>query len=90
MPLSLEYVGELIFEPTTHSRQFVLKSVNFVWLFDMSDRPVFVHGGRNYLFQLDLDLTIDSMYAGNETRSINHGDGDANVIAKGGTQPFLL
>jgi len=64
--LIAEYVGELIHEPTTCSRQ-----------------PVSIHLRRNYLFQLNLDLTIDSLYAGNDARFINHAsDEHANARAK--------
>ncbi|KAF7968037.1 hypothetical protein HWV62_32142 [Athelia sp. TMB] len=53
-----EYVGELIYEPTTESRHM--------------DRDVVKHRKRNYVFALNSTVSIDSSYAGNETRFVNH------------------
>ncbi|KIM78185.1 hypothetical protein PILCRDRAFT_824654 [Piloderma croceum F 1598] len=53
--LLAEYTGELIYEPTTESREDVVK-----------------YRDRNYVFGLNTTVSIDSSYAGNETRFINH------------------
>lgn len=59
-------------------------------LSSINDRPAFIYRGRNYLFQLNLNLTIDGMYAGNETRFINHApDGYANAQARGAAVSFI-
>ncbi|KAG7095988.1 hypothetical protein E1B28_006671 [Marasmius oreades] len=59
-----EYVGELIFDLTTKSRD------------DVSS-----HRKRNYVFTLDESLSIDSAYAGNEARYINHDTQRVNCAA---------
>lgn len=41
------------------------------------------HRGRNYLFQLNEEYTIDATFVGNETRYINHAPGRAaNCVAQ--------
>ncbi|KAK2466115.1 hypothetical protein APHAL10511_001757 [Amanita phalloides] len=61
-----EYVGELIFEPTAVSR---------------GDQER--HRRRNYLFTLNSnDSNIDSTFAGNSTRFINHSNTEHNCQAQ--------
>ncbi|ESK92877.1 histone-lysine n-methyltransferase ezh1-like [Moniliophthora roreri MCA 2997] len=69
--LVVEYVGELIYETTIDSRD------------DIS-----VHRSRNYVFELNNcgpgssdGISIDSFYAGNESRYINHSEENANCTA---------
>ncbi|KAJ7282490.1 SET domain-containing protein, partial [Mycena rebaudengoi] len=64
--LIIEYVGEVIFEPTTESRH-----------------PVATYRGRNYLFKLNSTTSIDSTYAGDNSRFINHDSERANSKAHG-------
>ncbi|PFH51358.1 hypothetical protein AMATHDRAFT_142730 [Amanita thiersii Skay4041] len=40
------------------------------------------HRGRNYLFTLNDTVSIDSTYAGNTTRYINHSEDNPNCLAK--------
>ncbi|KAH9940135.1 SET domain-containing protein [Epithele typhae] len=61
--LVLEYVGELICEPTFDTRHIVALA-----------------RGRSYVFGVNEQVSIDSTYAGNPARFINHASaGKANV-----------
>ncbi|PBK68788.1 SET domain-containing protein [Armillaria solidipes] len=51
----IEYVGELIFEPSVDTRCDLAR-----------------HRKRNYMFELNKTLTVDSTYLSNESRYINH------------------
>ncbi|KAJ6479302.1 hypothetical protein C8R47DRAFT_983573 [Mycena vitilis] len=64
--LIIEYVGELVYDPTTLSRE-----------------PIAQHRGRNYVFELNNTMSIDSTYVGNDARYINHGAQNSNCAAKG-------
>jgi histone-lysine N-methyltransferase EZH2 len=69
-----EYTGELIYEPTTESREWVLllSVLNLKPQTHILHRDLVKHRGRNYVFGLNTTVSIDSSYAGNETRFINH------------------
>ncbi|KAG7448795.1 SET domain-containing protein [Guyanagaster necrorhizus] len=51
----IEYVGELIFEPSVDTRCDLAR-----------------HRNRNYMFELNQTLTLDSTYLSNESRYMNH------------------
>ena len=76
-----EYVGELIFDPTFHSREWVYPSYTFefwnVFIWPQIS-GVAVHKGRSYVFQLNSTFSLDSGWAGNETRYINHSSTSPN------------
>ncbi|KAJ7508873.1 hypothetical protein B0H11DRAFT_1703540 [Mycena galericulata] len=74
--LIIEYVGELIYEPTTDSRECV------VHLNNICRRPIAVHRGRNYLFSLNDTMSVDGTYAANDARYINHDAQNPNCVAK--------
>lgn len=48
-----------------------------------SDSDVSTHRQRNYLFDLDAAVALDSDFAGNGSRYINHSEKDCNCRAQG-------
>ncbi|KAH8116062.1 hypothetical protein DFH11DRAFT_1831915 [Phellopilus nigrolimitatus] len=83
--LIVEYVGEIIFEPTVESRECVRPPYSFVRLLlinailyprsltFLSESYIWLYRKRNYLFSLNTLVSIDASPLGNEARFINHG-----------------
>ncbi|OCH87565.1 SET domain-containing protein [Obba rivulosa] len=69
--LVIEYVGELIYEPTFDARGFFDRCL---LTFEMHS-ILSTHRGRSYVYGLDHELNVDSTFAGNESRFINHAPG---------------
>ena len=69
---ALEYTGELIYEPTAESREYDYHLYIDGPQIHLTHRDVVKHRDRNYVFGLNNTVSIDSSYAGNETRFINH------------------
>ncbi|KAI0062809.1 SET domain-containing protein [Artomyces pyxidatus] len=57
----LEYIGELLYGSTVECREYVALT-----------RLLARHRGRNYVFGLDKEYTIDAAHVGNAARYINH------------------
>ncbi|KAJ4485830.1 hypothetical protein J3R30DRAFT_3282052 [Lentinula aciculospora] len=81
--LITEYTGELVYEPTTESREqvssFLCKKFRreFCFYSDVSR-----HRQRNYLFNLNATFALDSEFIGNESRYINHSKESPNCRAQ--------
>lgn len=92
---SLEYTGELIYEDTVSSREYVPRSRNWfrptLLITDDGSSKLASHRGRCYLFEVDSNLGIDSSFFGNPSRYINHGEEGANCAANSeyNTHPLL-
>ena len=81
----LEYVGELIYNPTVESRGCA-SSPCLVDLPQMTldgfCRQIAHHRGRSYVYVLNSSLSIDSTYCGKESRFINHSE-NPNCVVRG-------
>ncbi|KAJ7879180.1 hypothetical protein B0H13DRAFT_2543857 [Mycena leptocephala] len=51
-------------------------------VYDLTTEPIAEHRGRNYLFELNNMLSINSMYVGNNTRYINQDTQNPNCCAR--------
>jgi hypothetical protein len=83
-PFKIEYVGDMIYEPTIDSREcvFVTRVTPEYQLMLATRRPVAEHLKRHYVFNLNSSLAIDASVAGNESKYINHvHDSEANARA---------
>ncbi|THH20330.1 hypothetical protein EW146_g1026 [Bondarzewia mesenterica] len=85
----IEYVGEIVYEPTIDSRECVfscyrprdLLSPRHLLTLSFYPFPAFRdlarHRQRNYVFALNGSFALDAVYAGNAARYINHGTAES-------------
>ncbi|KAJ6451102.1 hypothetical protein C8R47DRAFT_1204601 [Mycena vitilis] len=61
--------------PSVVSSRFLINRISY--------RPIAQHRGRNYVFELNNTMSIDSTYVGNDARYISHDAQTSNCAAKG-------